>query len=156
MGRTSRSRVEEVLRSIRSDPVFADRLYTLDAIDTKVSALIQFVGIMIAALLVFASGGALRDIADGSGHLILVRTLMLAALLALSTSALIALSCIWIVSIDALARNKSESQILDRLTDVAVSRRMRYKVAFAFAAIGLLSTIVSVGLPLAAVLGPGT
>ena len=133
-------------RAHRDNPLISDALSTLDIIDAKVGVLIQFVGILIAAVLIFITGsGAAASLEIG---VISFRgfDLIYLSLTLLAIAALVSLSCVWIINMHAITEKDKQTPgyVVEHIQFVCRSRRARYKIAYWFTFLGFVTSAIAI------------
>ncbi|MEM8617352.1 MAG: hypothetical protein AAGF20_10495 [Pseudomonadota bacterium] len=127
----------EVMLKLRANPKSDEALRVLDIVDSKVSALFTFIGILIAAVLIFASS---PEPTQWLGEITIY--LSLAVLLIAS---LLCLSCLNLIDIRAItARQLTTENVFEKLDQIAASRRKRYLIALGLTVVALFSATISV------------
>lgn len=137
--------VAEVLRAISEDPEGSESLRYLDIIDAKVNAIFTFIGVLIAAVIIFISKDTGYSTIPVFGYDVSQKIAIFSSLAILLVASLFALSCIHIISLKAYARqSRTDRDVIVRINRVAESRRWRYLVALRLTTLGTIAAAFSV------------
>ena len=129
----------EALANLRDDPRGKHWLLYLDIIDAKVSAIFTFIGILIAAVVIFISRDEAYVSLDLFGVLLSQKIFIFASLAVLLVASLLALSCIHIIELVKLVeRADTDEEAVERLGKIALSRRWRYLASLRLTALGTI------------------
>lgn len=141
---TERS-IAEILQSISQDPEGNESLTYLDIIDAKVNAIFTFIGVLLAAVIIFISQGSAYSTQELFGVIVSQKLFVFLSLGILLSASLFALSCIFIISLTAFARGeRKEREIIARLNKIAESRRRRYMIALRLTTLGTVTAAFAV------------
>ena len=137
--------VSEAIALIKEDPQGNHALHYLDIIDAKVNAIFTFIGVLIAAVVIFISGEIEYVEKTFWGFIISQRYFVFGALGILITASIFALSCLHIIEIGSLVRRKkSADRVLKQINKITRSRRWRYLIALRLTAFGTLLAATAV------------
>lgn len=146
---TRAERQIENIRFIRSDPVGGHALSVLDIIDAKISSLFTLTSILVGAVLIIASQPGEYMSASVMGVEFRQIHFVGAALVTSVTSALFALSCLWIINLAKICEIAPDNAaVITKISKIRDSRLARYKLSFLLTVLTLPLTIAAVAFSL--------
>ena len=134
----------QIVADVREHPLGKNACYIMDVIDTKVASIVTYIGILIAALLLFM----VELIPSGGGFRVglSTETVAVIGLALLACAAVLSLSCVYIVNIEAVARKTNcLEETIERLHAIAMSRKRRYLTSLTLTIFATLVAVAAIG-----------